>query len=52
MKRYVKIRNALMHPKSVEDLKMSQDKIQTSDAAAEWFKVAFLSLLETCENDT
>lgn len=48
MKRYVEIRNQLVHPKNTEDLYIDAEKIETSNTASSWFKVTLLKLLNDC----
>lgn len=49
MKKYVKIRNALTHPKSVDDLQVDEGKVEISGDAGDWFKDNLLNLFKVCD---
>lgn len=48
MRKYVEIRNQLVHPKGMDDLDIDSEKIRISDTAAMWFKETLLKLLSEC----
>ena len=49
MQEFVGIRNGLEHPKSAEDLQLSESNIRSAFDAAVWWKTTVLNLFETCE---
>lgn len=48
MKKYVSIRNALAHPKTVDDLTVTEEKTKISGEATAWFQDNLKSLLDAC----
>lgn len=49
MRKYVKIRNALTHPKTLDDLVVNKEKTEISSAANEWFQRNLTELFRVCE---
>ncbi len=46
---FIEIRNSLMHPKSIEDLEMTENKNRVSLEAVEWFHENLKRLYRECE---
>ncbi|MEJ1334484.1 MAG: hypothetical protein RPU37_00400 [Candidatus Sedimenticola sp. (ex Thyasira tokunagai)] len=49
MKKLVRIRNGLMHPKSAAGLSLSDEDLQQVVEAAKWWKSTMLELFATCK---
>ncbi|WP_218395574.1 hypothetical protein [Alteromonas lipotrueae] len=45
---YSRIRNNLMHPKSLNDLELDGSSLKTSTEAAKWFKSTLLDMFAVC----
>ncbi|MEH6594973.1 MAG: hypothetical protein V7736_05440 [Colwellia polaris] len=49
LKEYLKIRNRLMHPKSLEDLELDEASLKKSTEAAKWFKSTLQEVFDECK---
>ena len=49
LQEFVKVRNGLEHPKSMADLRLSDEHLEVAMIAAAWWKSTVLSLFQVCD---
>jgi hypothetical protein len=48
LQKYLDVRNQLMHPKSIADLEITEEKLKNCTEGAQWFKDTLLAMFDAC----